>query len=362
MKGNVPIIKTMKKFPGGMMIIPLLLGAIVNTVFPAFLNIGGFTTAMFSKTAAPTFVGIFVFCCGATINFKEIGIPFYKGSVLLVTKLAVGIAIGVLIGKAFGPAGLLTITPLAIISALANSNSIMYSILADQYGDATDAGAVGVLALDDGPFFTMIALGISGMATIPFMSLVSVIIPLIIGLILGNLDKDWRDLAEKGMELIVPFNGFALGAGMNLRDVVVAGVPGVVLGLVSLLATGLIAYVVYNWFFGRKNKTAVGAGIGNTAGNAVATPMMVAQADTSGALAPVAAVATAQVTAACVVTSILCPILVSWLDRRLRKKEAKQLGVTIEEVYRMRQEAKDARLLDEQSIVPEALESAATSD
>ena len=147
-------------------------------------------------------------------------------------------------GKIWGPAGVFTITPLAIIAAITNSNSVLYSILAKNYGDSTDVGAVSVLALNDGPFFTMIALGLSGMADIPIQAIVAVLIPLLLGMLLGNLDEDVRDLCAKAMPLIIPFNGFTLGAGMNLKDVVAAGLPGIVLGLVSLLSTGFICYWV----------------------------------------------------------------------------------------------------------------------
>ena len=73
----------------------------------------------------------------------------------------------------------------------------------------------------------MIALGLTGMADIPFMSIVAVLVPLGLGMLLGNLDEDVRELCEKGMPIIIPFNGFCLGAGMNLMDVINAGVPGI---------------------------------------------------------------------------------------------------------------------------------------
>lgn len=318
------ILKGIQKFPGGLMVIPLLLACVINTFFPEALKIGGFTSGLLSSAGVKTFVGLFLFVSGATINIKQVGVPLYKGAVLTISKVGIGCAIGIALGTIFGPWGILGITPLAVIAALANCNSVMYAILAGQVGDSTDVGAVSVLGLDDGPFFTMIALGAAGMATIPFIDMVAVVIPLLLGLILGNLDEDIRDLCEKGTPLVIPFNGFVLGAGMNLRDVVKAGIPGVILGLISLIATGFFCYWVYNLFFGRKKKTAVGFGVGNTAGNAVVTPAAIGQSDPSWA--PYATGATAQVAAACVVTSILCPLITTFLHKRIQQKYAAKMA------------------------------------
>ena len=322
MKKSFNIIKTVQKFPGGMMVIPLLLGCVLNTFIPDVLNLGGFTSGIFSKAGTQTIVGLFLFVSGASINIKQVGIPVAKGAVLTVSKVGFGILIGLTIGWIFGNEGFLGITPLAAIAALANCNSVMYAVLANQIGDSTDVGAVSVLGLDDGPFFTMIALGASGMATIPFKDIICVIIPLLLGLILGNLDEDIRDLCEKGTPLIIPFNGFILGTGMSLKDVVQAGLPGILLGFISLIFTGFFCYFVYNLIFGRRQKKAVGFGVGNTAGNAVVTPGAIGESDP--AWAPYAPGATAQCAAACVVTSILCPLVTMYLHKRLQKKQAAQ--------------------------------------
>ena len=59
---------TIEKVPGGMMVIPLVLGAIINTVSPKILQIGGFTTAI--ATGATTIIGVFLFCMGAGMDIK----------------------------------------------------------------------------------------------------------------------------------------------------------------------------------------------------------------------------------------------------------------------------------------------------
>ena len=217
------ICATMKKFPGGMMVIPLLIGCLVNTFIPQCLEIGGFTTALF-KSGQSTLVALFIFCSGATINVRQVGKPLYKGAVLTILKLAIGVIIGYLLNMAFGPAGILGLTPFAVISAVTNSNGAIYTALAKEFGDDTDMGAIAVLSLNDGPFLTMIALGTTGLASIPVKDIIAAIIPLIIGMILGNLDADFRDLLAKGLNMILPVNGFVFGANMSLITIAKAGV------------------------------------------------------------------------------------------------------------------------------------------
>ena len=157
-----------------MMVIPLLIGCAVNTFVPQCLEIGGFTTALF-KSGQSTLVGLFIFCSGATINVKQVGKPLYKGAVLTILKLVIGVIIGYLLNLIFGPAGILGLTPFAVISAVTNSNGAIYTALAKEFGDDTDVGAIAVLSLNDGPFLTMIALGTTGLASIPVLSIVAAI-------------------------------------------------------------------------------------------------------------------------------------------------------------------------------------------
>ena len=308
------ILKTIQKIPGGLMAIPLLTGAVINTVFPSAFQIGGFTTGLFTGTSA--LMGLFLVCSGASIRFNQVGVPLYKGIILTAIKFALGVALGWGVQKICGPAGFWGLTPFVLIAALTNSNGAIYSTLAGQYGDATDVGAISILSLNDGPFFTMIALGATGLADIPLLSLVAAIVPIVVGFVLGNLDSDLRNLFEKSVPMVVLFCAFSLGATMNLGTIVQAGFSGILLGLLTVLVTGLGGFFIYNILL--KKKGVIGAAIGTCAGNAIATPAAVVAADPS--LAQYEAAATTQIAAAVIITAILCPLLVAFLDR-VRNKE-----------------------------------------
>ena len=319
------ILQTVKKVPGGMMVVPLLLGACVNTFFPWFFTAfdGTFTTHLWKSGAMPI-LAVFLFCNGATIDFKKAGIPLAKGVILTAIKVGVGIILGLLVNGLFGPAGILGLTPLAIVAAVANSNGGLYASLAGEYGDNTDVGAVAILSINDGPFFTMVALGAAGIAKIPFNTLIGCVIPIVVGCVLGNLDEDIRKFCTPGASMMIPFFSFPLGAGLNLKNLIVGGAPGILLGVFCCLLTGFAGYGVYKLLQPVKalgiEHPEVGAAIGTTAGNAAATPAAVAAAD--AALLSISEAATAQVTCAVIVTAILCPLLVTWLHNREVKKAA----------------------------------------
>ena len=51
----------------------------------------------------------------------------------------------------------------------------------NSYGDTVDQAAMPLLAINDGPMLTMIAMGVGGLADIPFMALVAAIGPILVG-------------------------------------------------------------------------------------------------------------------------------------------------------------------------------------
>lgn len=305
--------QAIEKVPGGMMVIPLVIGAAINSFFPEALQIGGFTTALFKNGAAPL-IGAFLLCMGAGISVKAAPQAIKQGASITITKLAIAVAIGLFIQKFFGEAGLFGITGLAVIAAMSNSNGGLYAALVGEFGDSKDVGAISVISLNDGPFFTMIALGAAGMASIPVMSLVAVLVPIVIGMILGNLDEDMKNFLTKGGPLLIPFFAFALGAGIDLSILLQSGMAGILLGIVVTFVGGF--FNIYADKFAGGTGIA-GAAASSTAGNAVATPAAIALADPGLAMA--AQTAAPMVAASVITTVVLTPILTSYVVKKNKK-------------------------------------------
>ena len=120
---------------------------------------------------------------------------------------------------------------------------------------------------------------------------------------------------------MIPFFAFPLGAGLHLNQLLSAGPSGILLGVACTVITGGMCYFVYKLL--GFNFPAIGAAIGTTAGNAIGTPAAVALIDET--FAEVASQATAQVAAAIIVTALLCPLLVSLLDRLEKPKDQKEV-------------------------------------
>ncbi|MCI1945212.1 2-keto-3-deoxygluconate permease [Clostridium luticellarii] len=312
------ILKTMKKVPGGMIVVPLILGALINTFLPNALKIGGFTTALF-KNGSPCLIALFILCSSAKINIHKLGTPIYKGLILTVPKILIGGILGWFIGREFGLSGILGLSPLAIIPAVANSNGGMYGAMAAQYGNDTDEGAISLVALNVGPFVTMLFMGVGGLADFPIYSFIAILVPVAVGIFLGNADENMREFLAGGSGLLIPFFGFALGSGINLTNVINAGISGILLGLFTFVVTGFVTYALYGIFTG--SNRALGFGVANTAGTSMVVPGLVAEVDKS--LLPYAAVATTQIAASVIVCAILCPLMVGYLDKKWRQNQAK---------------------------------------
>jgi 2-keto-3-deoxygluconate permease len=311
---RVPLFKTMQKVPAGLMLIPLALGVLVNTFAPESIRIGGFTQALFKDGALPL-IAVLIFATGAQITGSHSGkAAATTTTVVLVCKTLIPASVAVALGLLIGIDGFWGISILALLAIMGNSNGALWLAFAGEYGDERDTGAYVASAFDDGPFLALIFLGASGLGEIPVLALVAAVVPFILGLIVGAVDREWTQILDHVPNIVIPFMSFAVGTGISLRTVLTGGFQGVFLGVGVVVFTGGLTYLGYRFVLRRGPKSGIGFAAGTTAGNAVAVPAAVAVADPR--FLPFVGSASAQTAAAVLVTAILAPIVASWVLKR----------------------------------------------
>lgn len=261
-------------------------------------------------------VGAFLFVIGGTISFKSTPAAAKRGATIILTKVALSIILGLIVGKLLNN-NFLGLSALSIIRAMSGANNAMYAGIVHDFGDEIDEGAVGITILSVGPYLTMIVLASSGLASFSVITLIATILPLLVGMILANIFPAVKKILNDGMNASIVVVGFALGCTMNFKQIFVGGASGILLGVIVTLVGGIITIGADKLTGG---SGVAGAAISSTAGAAMATPAALSAVDSS--YKAIEATATAQITASVVVTAILTPILTAWVAKRNKKKLA----------------------------------------
>ncbi|WP_454753620.1 2-keto-3-deoxygluconate permease [Cupriavidus necator] len=318
---QISIKRAVERVPGGMMIVPLLIGSLVATFAPEGPKFfGSFTGALF--TGALPILAVFYVCMGASINIKATPYILKKGGVLFGTKVGTAMVLGVIMGHFLGEAPISAgmfagLSTLAVVAAMNDTNGGLYMALMGQYGKPEDVGAYSIMSLESGPFLTMVTLGVAGLSAFPWPTMVGSILPLMLGMLLGNLDREMRNFLGKAVPVMIPFFALALGAGLDLHKVWQAGMLGLGLGLAVVAVTGCALYFADRLSGGTG---VAGVAAASTAGNAAAVPTLVAAANP--VYAESARSATILVAACVVVTAVMTPLVTAWVARRVAGKGA----------------------------------------
>ena len=182
-------------------------------------------------------MGVFLLFMGATIDIKSTPKAIKIGAVIIGTKVALSVALGLGVAFFFND-NFLGLSSLAIISAVSVANNALYSGIVSQYDDDAVKGAVAITSLSVGPTVTMIALSSAGLASISIGSIVGSILPLILGIILGNVSPWFKQTLSAGVTPSIIVVGFALGCGMSIQQLFQGGLSGILLGLITVFVVG----------------------------------------------------------------------------------------------------------------------------
>ncbi|AMP59802.1 MULTISPECIES: 2-keto-3-deoxygluconate permease [Enterobacteriaceae] len=270
---------------------------------------GSFTNGMI--TGVVPILAVWLFCMGASIKISATGTVLKKSGTLVATKIATAWVCAFVFAQLLPEGGMVKtgffagLSVLAIVAAMDMTNAGLYASLMQEYGTKEEAGASVLISLESGPLMTMIILGSAGQATFEPEHLAGVLIPFLVGFLLGNLDPELRELFSRATKSLIPFFAFALGNTINLGVIIDTGLLGILMALAVIVITG-VPLIIMDIMLGKGRGTA-GIAASSTAGAAVATPLLVAEIAPD--FAEAAPAATTLVASCVVITAIVVPVI-----------------------------------------------------
>lgn len=314
-KRNVDIWKTLQKVPAGTMFVPLIIGALITTVcqgifqFDLWSYLGNPMKDMFSSSGQMLLIGLMLFCTGTSLKLGDLKDAMHRGILLILVRLAVAYALCALFYFLLGYDGILGISFLAFVCAVTSANAALYMGIIQPFGDKSDKASFGVMLICSMPLLPLLFLGFfgtSGFGMTQVLQIISLLIPFILGMILGNLDGEIRKVFAGGNAIILPFLGFEFGSTINLFDAFRMLPQGLLLSVVYFVVTIVPSFLFERHVLHRPGYASVASA--SLAGVALAIPAMAASANT--ALEPYVTSTVATLAFVLAVTNILCPFMV----------------------------------------------------
>lgn len=299
-----------KRVPAGVIVVPMFLASILNTFAPGVLQVGPMTAALTSKEGLNALIDVTLVAVGSQLTFKRLELALKRGLVLFLAKWLTSIVLGFLFFKSFGRDGFLGISALAFIAAISNQNNSLFIGLISDYGDEYDVASAAITAIISVPIFTFLTLSMLGIADITPTSILDLCLPLLVGIVLGNIDKNFCEFLAATQMYIMPFLGFAIGAGINIMSIFKGGLPGLVLSILTVGAAFVISLPADIFINKRPGWAAISTY--TAAGNSVIVPALVANLDPSWQAYE--SLASAQLGTVVIMTSLLVPLAASlWM-------------------------------------------------
>ena len=283
----------MSSIPGANILVPLLLGCLLNTLFPdLFKTLGSFTLGMTQQGAGPL-VGAFLLIVGTTISFKSAPAAAARGAIIIAVKQIVVVAVSLLILYLFND-NLFGISAMVMLAACTGANNAMYAGLMGTMGNEAERGAVAITTL-------------------------------VVGIILGNLFPSFKKMMAPALSAVIVLVFFAMGSTMTFGQLINGGLPGILLGVICSVVFAIPVIAVDKLTGGTG---VAGAAISSCAGANVATPAAMASVNEALYGGAVLATATAQVAACAIVTAILTPLVTSWCYKHFEGQQSNGKATT----------------------------------
>src|SRR5205809_8091171 len=114
------IYRSITRVPGGLMVVPLFIGMVLNTFFPNFMKIGGFTQAL-TGVGYPTILGMYLFTSGAKITVTTAPRILARGLGIMAAKVGAATIFALAVAK-LADGNIIGLSTLAVMVAMSDTN------------------------------------------------------------------------------------------------------------------------------------------------------------------------------------------------------------------------------------------------
>ncbi len=243
------MLKAINKIPAGTFLVPMVISMLIYTFWPEAMFIGGVTESWLSGSGTGFIIGMLSFASGTTISFKRIGDLLKHQGVLLLITVIIATILSFAFLYAFGDEGILGISGIAFLAIMFSINpSVQVSVLSS-YGYEEDSGILALSGLFTLPFVPLLVYSIyssGSVVGIDWMPIISTLIPLLVGIILGNIDEGFTQLFSPTIGALLPLLGWNLGQSMNIIEALQSGVSGLIITVFFFLVFSSLYFIDKN--------------------------------------------------------------------------------------------------------------------
>lgn len=305
----------MKKVPAGTFLVPLIISMIFYTIWPDLFQIGGFTELLLGGGLTSSILSLVIFASGTTIKLDEVGALLKHQGSIIAAKFIWATLLSFLYLYFFGYEGIFGVSGIAFVTAMYTLNPAIQYSLTQEYNQPGAGKMNGVYALFSLPVFPLAFFTIYGSsgggASIDWMPLISTLIPLFVGVLLGNLDDGFTDMFSGIVSGLMPLLGWSLGQRLNILAALRSGVSGLILTAAFLIL--MSALIVFEQKVLKEDGVTTAAML-NSAGSSTAAPAAVAAV--IPAVGPYVESASTQILMVVIVTAIVSPIITERVYKR----------------------------------------------
>ncbi|MFU2193826.1 2-keto-3-deoxygluconate permease [Streptococcus pluranimalium] len=239
------------------------------------------------------------------MKLKTLTQVFKNYGILLLARFIISTVASLIFIKLFGLDGIWGLSAIAFICTLTSMNPTLFLALMKDYGDESDQAAFGLVAVMALPIIPMFIYGLTSPTPLNFMPILSTLFPLVLGIIIGNLDHDLSQHMAPAMGFIIIMLGWGVGANINLFEAMKAGLPGIMMAILYYLIGALPLILIEKYILKRSGASATA--LSTVAGLSASIPLLMVVSNPE--LKDYASQSAAITSLVVVCTAIIAPIL-----------------------------------------------------